>query len=166
MPVVYLSLGSNVGDRMENLRDACRKLNQKEIRIRKASSVYETEPVGFLEQAWFLNCAVEAETSLDPLALLREIKEIEKNLGRQRELPKGPRTLDIDILLYDDLLLTSREITLPHPEMTSRRFVLEPLAEIAPDLVAPGTAKTIREALAELKDPSEVRKIEGSLLDD
>ena len=154
---VYLSLGSNLGDRLENLRRACQALAQKGIRWRRLSSVYETEPVDFAEQDWFLNCVVEVETSLAPLALLQEVQQIEEELGRQREQPKGPRTLDIDILLYGDLVLPSGALVLPHPRMLERRFVLEPLREITPSLRLPLSSKTVEEAFRELRDPSQVR---------
>ena len=154
---VYLSLGSNLGNRLENLRRACQALAQKGIQLRRISSVYETEPVDFAEQDWFLNCVVEAETTLPPLALLQEVQQVEGELGRQREQPKGPRTLDIDILLYGDLVLPSGALMLPHPRMLERRFVLEPLREIAPSLRLPMSSKTVEEAFRELRDTSQVR---------
>ncbi|MBI3894783.1 MAG: 2-amino-4-hydroxy-6-hydroxymethyldihydropteridine diphosphokinase [Acidobacteria bacterium] len=154
---VYLSLGSNMGNRMENLRRACQSLAQKGIQLQRFSSVYETEPVDFAKQNWFLNCVVEAETNLPPLALLREVQQIEEELGRQRQQPKGPRTIDIDILLYDDLVFASEALVLPHPRMLERRFVLEPLREIAPSLRLPLSAKTVEEAFQDLHDPSQVR---------
>ncbi len=153
----YLSIGSNIGDRLENLRQACRRLESSGLRLRAISSVYETEPVDVLEQDWFLNCAVAIETSLSPLALLDKIHEIERDLGRRREIPKGPRTIDIDILLYGDATLRSESLTLPHPGMLARRFVLEPLREIAPALRVPPANKSVSDLYRELQDPAAVR---------
>jgi 2-amino-4-hydroxy-6-hydroxymethyldihydropteridine diphosphokinase len=127
------------------------------IALRRTSSVYETEPVENTEQGWFLNSAVEIATTLRPLKLLARIQQIEAKLGRQRDIPKGPRTLDIDILLYDDLVMDMRELTLPHPRMMQRRFVLEPLREIAQNLPILGTGKTVQQAYDELRDPAQVR---------
>jgi 2-amino-4-hydroxy-6-hydroxymethyldihydropteridine diphosphokinase len=154
----YLSIGSNVGDRLENLRQACRHLENSGLRLLSVSSVYETEPVDVLEQDWFLNCAVSIETDLEPPALLARIHEIERQLGRIRERPRGPRTIDIDILLYGDSVSRSENLTLPHPRMLDRRFVLEPLCEIAPSLRVPPGNKTVAELLRELKDPAQVRR--------
>lgn len=155
----YLSLGSNVGDRLENLRQACSQLDGEGIHLRRLSSVYETEPVDYLEQDWFLNCAAEIETTLSPLELLDRVHRIERELGRRREWPKGPRTLDIDILLYGDYTLTSERLLLPHPQMLQRRFVLEPLREIAPSLRFPLSQKSVDDLFEELQDPSQVRRI-------
>lgn len=154
---VHLSLGSNMGDRLENLRKALRLLRAAGVTVRCSSSVYETEPVDSPDQNWFLNCVVEVATTLPPLVLLRKLQQIERQLGRQRAMPKGPRTLDIDILLYGQLVLDSEELTLPHPRMLQRRFVLEPLREIAPALLLPGSAKTVEEAFGDLRDPAQVR---------
>ena len=155
---VYLSIGSNIGDRLENLRLACRRLESSGLRLRALSSVYETEPVDVREQEWFLNCAVAIETTLEPLQLLDKVHDIERELGRRREIPKGPRTIDIDILIYGDAVLRSETLTLPHPSMLQRRFVLEPLNEIAPALLVPHANKTVAELYRELSDPAEVRR--------
>jgi len=155
--IAYLSFGSNVGDRLENLRKALRLLCQAGIALRCTSSIYETEPVDNLDQDWFLNCVAEIATTLEPLALLRELQQIEAQLGRERTVAKGPRTLDIDILIYGDITLESDELTLPHPRMFQRRFVLEPLRELAPTLPIPGTAKTVEAAYNGLRDPAQVR---------
>jgi 2-amino-4-hydroxy-6-hydroxymethyldihydropteridine diphosphokinase len=128
-----------------------------DIALKRTSSVYETEPVDKTDQGWFLNSVAEIATSLPPLQLLQFIQEIEAKLGRQRTVPKGPRTLDIDLLLYGDLVMDAPELTLPHPRMMQRRFVLEPLREIAPNVAIPGTGKTVQQTYDELRDPAEVR---------
>lgn len=155
---VYLSLGSNVGDREENLREAQRRLGSVG-RIIKISSLYETEPVEFTEQPWFLNCAVEVESGLSAHELLKRILEIEQEMGRRRTQPKGPRTIDIDILLSGNDVVEVEELTVPHPAMAERRFVLEPLAEIAAEVRHPVTGKTVREMLRELPEGQVVRRV-------
>jgi 2-amino-4-hydroxy-6-hydroxymethyldihydropteridine diphosphokinase len=147
--IAYLSLGSNLGDRRANLRNAIGKLLNLG-RLVAASSFYETEPVEFTDQPWFLNCAVALQTDLSAEDFLAEIMTIEREMGRQRTRPKGPRTVDIDILLFGKAVLTTAQLTLPHPAMHQRRFVLEPLAEIAPDLQHPVLKKSARELLARL----------------
>ena len=154
----YLSIGSNIGDRLENLRQACRRLETSGLRLRALSSVYETEPVDVLEQDWFLNCAVAIETTLSPLELLDKVHDIERDLGRRREIPKGPRTIDIDILLYGDAVFQQNSLTLPHPRMLARRFVLQPLCEIAPTLRIPPANKTVEDLYNGLQDPAAVRR--------
>ena len=149
MKTAYLSLGSNLDDREANLRRAIELLASPEIRIKRTSSLYETEPQDLPHQPWFLNIAVEIETSLFPLQLLARIQRIEKELGRQRIVPKGPRTIDIDILLFGNFAIDSAKLQVPHPRMNDRRFVLEPLAELVPDLRHPVNRRTIREMLGE-----------------
>jgi 2-amino-4-hydroxy-6-hydroxymethyldihydropteridine diphosphokinase len=156
--VAYLSLGSNVGDREQNLRDAIERIRPVGHVIR-VSSIYETEPVEVTDQPEFLNCAVKLETSLKPEELMHRLLEIEKAIGRQRDRKKGPRTIDIDILLGGDAVVNTAELTIPHPAMHRRRFVLEPLAEIAPEARHPVFKKTIQELLAELPAGQAVRKI-------
>lgn len=151
MTKAYISLGSNLGDRAATLDEAIRQLSHTEgIGKLRRSGVIETEPVGKTDQPKFLNCVVEVETTLEPLKLLDRCQEIERRLGRKRTVRWGPRTIDLDILLYGDTTLKSDRLTLPHPEMTKRRFVLEPLCELAPDLVLPGGKKTVRELLKEV----------------
>jgi 2-amino-4-hydroxy-6-hydroxymethyldihydropteridine diphosphokinase len=159
----YLSLGSNVGDRMENLRRGMELFCGEGIALRRTSSIYETEPVENTDQGWFLNCVAEVSTPLAPLVLLRRLQRTERQLGRERTTPKGPRTLDIDILLYDDLVLHTEELTLPHPRMLERRFVLEPLREIAPALRLPVSGMTVEKAYQQLHDPAKVRLIVKTL---
>ncbi|MDH7576685.1 MAG: 2-amino-4-hydroxy-6-hydroxymethyldihydropteridine diphosphokinase [Bacillota bacterium] len=164
---VYLGLGSNLGDRVANLRLARRELgSHPQIRINRASSIYESEPVGFLDQGWFLNQVVEIETSLDPDDLLHVLQEIENRLGRKREIRWGPRLIDLDILLFENCSLTGPGLTVPHPRMYERNFVLVPLNEIAPDLLHPDGRST-REHLEEhlKKAPGEkIRLLHGNYL--
>jgi 2-amino-4-hydroxy-6-hydroxymethyldihydropteridine diphosphokinase len=155
--LVYLSLGSNVGDREIHLRDAIVRL-QTQGRVASVSSFYETEPVEFTDQAWFLNCVVALETTEGPEQLMKAVLCIEQEMGRQRIQRKGPRTIDIDTLLFGDRTLNSAELTIPHPAMHERRFVLQPLAEIAPEAVHPVLKKTIRELLEALPPGQLVRK--------
>lgn len=156
-PIFYLSLGSNVGDREGLLRDAIARL-QAHGRIVSVSSFYETEPVEFTDQAWFLNCVVALATEEAPEQLMAAVLEIEQSMGRKRIQRKGPRTIDIDILLAGETILDSPALTIPHPAMHQRRFVLQPLAEIAPDLRHPVLKKAIRELLEALPVGQEVRK--------
>ncbi len=159
--LVYLSLGSNVGDRKAQLRDALASLGAAG-KIVAVSSFYETEPVDFTRQPWFLNCAVALETRQTPRQLMASILGIEEKMGRRRVQKKGPRTIDIDILLFGETILDSPELTIPHPAMHQRRFVLEPLAELAPEVVHPVFQKTIRELLNALPTGQTVRRIPRS----
>ena len=147
MKTVYLSLGSNVGGREANLEAALARLPASDLRVLRASPVYETEPVGYTAQGWFLNLVVEAETTLSPARLLSRIGKIERALGRVRTVAKGPRTIDIDILLYGNAVVRTAALEIPHPRMAERRFVLAPLADLAPDLRHPVTRRTVREML-------------------
>jgi 2-amino-4-hydroxy-6-hydroxymethyldihydropteridine diphosphokinase len=156
--LVYLSLGSNVGDREEQLREAEARLAAVG-RVVRVSPYYETEPVEFTGQAWFLNCALALETSQSPQELMSAILRIEEEMGRRRVQKKGPRSIDIDILLFDEEVVCSDELTIPHPTMHRRRFVLEPLAEIAPGVVHPVLKKTARELLDALPEGQAVRKV-------
>ncbi len=151
--LVYLSLGSNVGDRDAQLRDALGRLSVIG-HVVAVSSVYETEPVECTQQPWFLNCAVVLETDKTPQELMTAILGIEEEMGRRRVQKKGPRSIDIDILLFGDTIMESKELTIPHPAMHQRRFVLEPLAEIAPEVLHPLLKKTIREMRDALSRPT------------
>jgi 2-amino-4-hydroxy-6-hydroxymethyldihydropteridine diphosphokinase len=157
MTTVYIALGSNVGDRKDNLREALRLLVEAGIRILKISSIYETEPVDYLEQAWFLNAVLEAQTDLPALDLLHSLRAIESAMGSKKPFAKGPRLIDLDILLYGTDTIATPEIQVPHPRMLERRFVLVPLAEIAPHLRHPSWPATAQQLLTALKDPSVVR---------
>jgi len=157
--LAYLSLGSNLGEREQHLADAISALKKYgEVVLR--SLLYETEPVQFKQQPWFLNCIIGLETSLSPEDLLTGLLEIERQLGRVRnpEEKKGPRIIDIDILLYGTDVVESEALSIPHPEMHKRRFVLKPLAEVAPGAFHPVLKKTARELLESLSDEAVVRQ--------
>jgi len=144
MATAYLSLGSNLGRREANIASALKMLGRK-ARILEVSSLYETEPVGYKEQPWFLNCVCSLETDLSPQALLELAKTVERKLGREPTRRFGPRLIDIDVLFYDDLVLDSPDLVVPHPRLAERAFVLVPLKEIAPNLVHPLSGLTIEE---------------------
>lgn len=151
MKTVYLSLGSNAGDREEMLRNATRLLDSPALHITRMSSIYETEPQDVRRQPWFLNMVLEAETTLFPKQLLKRVQKVELELGRKRLAPRGPRTIDIDILLFGDTVIETAELSVPHPRMTERRFVLEPMTELSPDLRHPVSRRTMRDLLGTIR---------------
>jgi 2-amino-4-hydroxy-6-hydroxymethyldihydropteridine diphosphokinase len=160
---IYLSLGSNLGDRLAELRAAAGELSASGIRAKRISSVYETEPVEYLDQPGFLNCVVEAETNFSPPALLDAVGAIETKMGRERAIPKGPRSIDLDILLYNSESIATPQLQIPHPRLHLRRFVLAPLAEIAPNLTHSAWRGTVAQLLAAVEDRSEVRRITDTI---
>ena len=155
--IIYLSLGSNLGDREANLTRASESLCRAGVFALRRSSLYATEPVGFAAQQWFLNCVVEAKTELMPRQLLRAVQKVEHALGRRRIVAGGPRTIDIDILLYGSAVIRAPGLEVPHPRMCERRFVLVPLRELEPGLRHPRLGRTISELLAGTRDASQVR---------
>ena len=145
--IVYLALGSNLGDRQENLRTAIASLSPQ-MEVKAKSHIYETPPWGYENQPKFYNQAIKAETYVPPEPLLKHLKRLEIALGRQASFPNGPRLIDLDLLFYDDLILSTSVLTLPHPRLHERGFVLLPLMDIAPGLVHPVLKKSIRELAA------------------
>lgn len=151
-------MGSNLGDREANLKRAVRQLTEHGVTVSRSASVYTTEPKEILDQPWFLNTVIEVETSLGPDALMRLCLEIESAAGRERAEPNGPRTLDVDIVLAGDEIFRSDGVTIPHPRYAERRFVVEPLVEIASDVVDPMLGKTVREIFEDLGDEAVVTR--------
>lgn len=151
MPIVYIGIGSNLGSREENCIRSVWLLRDSGLIINKESSLYETEPWGVTDQPYFINMAVGAETSLEPEELLEALKAIERQMGRKDAGKWGPRIIDLDILLYDYLVIRTPKLCIPHPLMHMREFVLRPLSEIAPDVLHPLLKKTISTLMSEIK---------------
>ena len=165
MHVAYIGFGSNIGDRLAHLQNAIHAVSKtEEITLHKISSVYKTDPVGYVAQAAFLNGVAAIQTSLPPLSLLHTLKNIETAIGRRHRIRWGPREIDLDILIYGDLCLETEKLVIPHPEMHRRRFVLAPLAEIAPDLVHPVFQETVHTLLERLEHDQSVVKKEDCVL--
>jgi len=152
LKTIYIALGSNLGDRADHLREARALIDSPHLKITRMSSIYETEPRELLDQPWFLNQVVEAETTLFPRQLLARLLKIEQEMGRQRQIPKGPRLIDLDILLFGNVIVRGAGLDIPHPRMADRRFVLEPLAELAPAIRHPRSGRTVREMLSKTMD--------------
>ena len=158
MSIVYISLGSNLGNRVENIRRAKELVSrEKQVKIKKESSIYETEPVGGPLQGYFLNQVIEIETNFTPMDLLRSLLEIERKLGRKRGINRGPRLIDLDILLFDDLILKEFDLEIPHPRLALRKFVLAPMAEINPEFYHPIFKKKLNDLLKDSGDNKKVR---------
>ncbi len=164
MKAAFISIGSNVGDREQQIAAAIEALNERGIRVTKQSSIYSTAPVDVETQAWFLNCVIEVETELMPRQLLKALQHIENELGRRRLVRRGPRVIDLDILLYSSSIVRAPELEVPHPRLTHRRFMLVPLAEIAPALRHPVENKSIEELLAETEDRSVVNRCKSGTI--
>ncbi len=161
MATVYLALGSNLGDRERNLEEGRQRIAAF-VSLTRVSSIYETEPVGVKDQPWFLNQVLAGATLLSPVDLLRRVKKIETEMGRTEGIRFGPRPIDIDILFYDRLIELSPVLTIPHPRLHERAFVLTPLAEIAPELIHPRLRLPIRTLLERLESPEDVKRFESS----
>jgi 2-amino-4-hydroxy-6-hydroxymethyldihydropteridine diphosphokinase len=156
----YIGIGSNIGDKTANCKKAIELLKENpQIKVTKISDFYETEPVGYKEQEWFVNCAVEIETDLNPQELLLLCHMIESELGRERKIKYGPRTIDLDILLYNNDIIDTTKLKIPHPEMHKRSFVLKPLSDIAPDAVHPALRKKIADLTVAITEKGIVKKI-------
>lgn len=158
--IAFIGIGSNLGRRKENIKFALKLLKKHGIKILKVSTIIETEPYGLKEQPKFLNCVASVETTLNPSQLLKTLLSIENELGRVRTVKWGPRTIDLDILFYDELVIKEKGLTIPHPDLENRIFVLKPLCEIAPDFVHPTLKKTVKKMLLELVEKSENSNLE------
>ncbi|MBI3026752.1 2-amino-4-hydroxy-6-hydroxymethyldihydropteridine diphosphokinase [Candidatus Woesearchaeota archaeon] len=158
MADAFIGVGSNLGNKLENIRKAMSLIKER-CKILKISHLYKTEPVGFKSQQWFLNCAAKAQTSLKPKELLEFLLSIEKKLGRVRTIRYGPRTIDLDILFYDDMIIREDNLVVPHPRLHERLFVLVPLKDICPDFIHPALNKTISELCSSASN-SKVSKLQ------
>ena len=159
---VFLGLGTNLGDRDANLERALTAIEEKHIHILRRFSIYETEPQDVKDQPWFLNMVIECETRYFPIQLLAVLDRVERDLGRERgrrAVAKGPRVIDIDILLFGSTCMDTPKLTIPHPRMLDRRFVIEPLLEIAPEVRSPATGRAMKEALIKVAS-QRIRRVE------
>jgi len=154
----YLGLSSNIDDKVKNLQDAVKHL-EAFCKIKKISSLYETEPVGYKNQDWFINIALSGTTRYSALELLDKCLSIEKEMGRIRKIKNGPRNIDIDILFFNSEIIKLKNLKVPHPEIQNRNFVLTPLCEISPNLKHPELKKTVKELLSELKNPDQAKRL-------
>ncbi len=160
--IAYIGIGSNLGTPGENCIEAIEKIsNTKDIKIISRSSFYQTEPIGEVQQDWFVNSAIKIKTNLSPTHLLSALLNIESAMGRTREEKWGPRLIDLDLLFYGNLILRKKGLTLPHPEILKRKFVLIPMSEIAENLVHPTLKKTIKILLQESSDETVVKKLKS-----
>lgn len=159
--IVYIALGSNLGNRLANLKNAVSNL-APQLTIKKRSPVYETPPWGYTEQPAFLNQVIKAETYQEPQPLLGHLKRLESALGREANFQNGPRLIDLDILFYDDLILDSPPLVIPHPRLHQRAFVLVPLNDVAPNFFHPLLGRQIHDLLSEV-DPTEIKRYEGRI---
>lgn len=163
--MAYIGMGANLGDRLATLNEAVERISTLGL-VRSVSSVYETDPVGFADQPAFLNAAISLQTPLAPGDLMTNLLRIERDLGRVRIFPNAPRTIDLDILLYDDAVIEAAGVTVPHPRLHERAFVLVPVADIAPNVVHPVLGVSVSDLLERLGPVSGVRQIPGSLMSD
>ncbi len=161
--IAYLGIGSNLDHPVMQCRRAVERISALDIAVLRKSSLYQTEPVGYLGQDWFVNAAVEIRTTLRPRSLLGSLQELEKSLGRVRTVKGGPRSIDIDILLYDREIIDEEGLSIPHPELHRRRFVLVPLAEIASYVIHPVFGISVRGLLDRLEDTKKVIRLEEAL---
>lgn len=159
----FLSLGSNLGERAKNIAQAIYLLEKKNLKITKKSSLYESQPVDYTAQPWFLNQVIEAWAEFTPKAFLALIKKIEQEMGRKTSIPKGPRIIDVDILLVGDKIIRTEELEIPHPRLEKRNFILVPLKEISPNIIHPVLKESINDLWKKNKDDSVVRLVKDSL---
>jgi 2-amino-4-hydroxy-6-hydroxymethyldihydropteridine diphosphokinase len=158
--IAYIGVGSNLGDKVHQCEQGLREiLRVDRHRLLARSSFYKTQPLGVLDQDWFVNAAIKIETDLDPDALLRSLREIESRLGRRETFRWGPRAIDLDILFFDEETIQTEELIIPHPRLQERQFVLIPLVEIDPHLIHPVLQKTVLQLLENLEDDQGVEKI-------
>ncbi len=161
--IVFFSIGSNLGNRKENLKKAIYHLKKDKIKIEKISSIYETEPVGYKKQPFFYNVCIKAFAKISPLNLLKIIKKIEKKIGRKKSKKWGPRIIDIDILFYNNIILKRKNLKIPHPEILKRKFVLKPLYEIDSKIIHPEFNLSVKDLLKKVKLKEKVKKVKEKL---